>query len=360
MPFITSDQIRDISIKTVENFLNGKVPLSEGLAKYASDLNLNSEQIHRAVEATNSIAYLKVLSLADDRTMEFPLCKYAEVMETLSIPDTITKSASANDTGTDIFGFVRSKEVALEKVASETPAEPELNEAEKRVYFIKMAAQNKRDLGELRDKEMHLGPGLLKAASDFRKDPQGLEKLATVTNGAEFDKVTALVYGVPQKYTDDGIFKEADLKEAKALVGMLKQAEALVSEIKSREALDKKAELLKEAFIGAIGAGIGRAIGSTAAMAAKAVGKIGAPTVNNATNFAQRKTTQMGNVFRNMAGETPKPIPPKLPARKLTLGAVAAGAGAVAGDAIMYSPGVDKTTGRSKDVWTSLQREPNI
>ena len=69
MTQITSEQLRDISVTVVEQFLNNKIPLSLGLAKQAAAAQLNSDQIKRAVEATNTIAYLKVLSMSDDRTV---------------------------------------------------------------------------------------------------------------------------------------------------------------------------------------------------------------------------------------------------------------------------------------------------
>ena len=92
MPHLSSDQLRDISVAVVEDFINNKVPLSHGLAKQASVHELNSEQIQRCVEASNTIAHLKLLGVAEDRTFEFPLCKFAEVMQHAAAPD-LEKSA---------------------------------------------------------------------------------------------------------------------------------------------------------------------------------------------------------------------------------------------------------------------------
>ncbi|HET8686060.1 MAG TPA: hypothetical protein VFM18_05270 [Methanosarcina sp.] len=97
MPQFSSDQLRDISVAVVEDFINNRVPLSEGLAKQASMNDLNSEQIQRCVEATNTITQLKLMSVAEDRTFEFPLCKYAEVMVHATFPE-LDKEAGFFDT----------------------------------------------------------------------------------------------------------------------------------------------------------------------------------------------------------------------------------------------------------------------
>lgn len=358
MTFVTSDQIRDMSIKTVEGFLNGKVPLSAGLAKHASYHNLNSDQIQRAVEATNSIAYLKVLSLADDRTMEFPLCKYAEVMQGIALPETMLKTASNVDKILSSDAKYLANPIEKTAAAIEKITDFELSDAEKQVYFIKMAAQNQRELSDLKDREMFLGPELMKAASDLRKDPQALEKIATVLEGKEFSKLTTLVYGTPQGVPDQGLFKSAELQEVKSLVGLLKQAEDLLIEIKSKEDLAKRSELVKEAFLGAIGAGIGRAVGATLAAPVKLMGRAVGRTASNLHNSTSNAGISAANKVRSSFGAAPKPLRPFTP-KRFGVGAGLAVAGSVAGDAVMYSPGKDRTTGRSKDVWTSLQREPN-
>ena len=50
MPDMSSDAIRDISVRVVEGFFNDKVPLSVGLAKEASAACMNHEQIKRACD----------------------------------------------------------------------------------------------------------------------------------------------------------------------------------------------------------------------------------------------------------------------------------------------------------------------
>lgn len=360
MPFITSEQIRDMSTKTVEGFLNNKVPLSEGLAKQASYHNLNSEQVQRAVEATNSIAYLKVLSLADDRTVEFPLCKYAEVIQNLALPkDLFTKQASVIQ-----MGRTPGKTVALPyedfvKAASFNDTTlTEMNEVETQIYLTKLASKHQRELEHLKEKEMFMAPDLIKAAKDFSKDSMGLEKLATVAKGSDYAKLSTLVYGVAKPFEDTGLFKEADLKEARNLAGMLKQAEELVANIQEKEKLLKAAALQKEAFLGMIGRGIGRAIGAVASAPVKMVGGTIGKAAYNAGQSAKSMGASAANSVRGAVGLTPKPMP--VINKKKIAGVGMLGLGAtMALDSTMYNAGTDSTTGRSKNVWDSLQKEPS-
>jgi hypothetical protein len=88
MTTITTEALKDYSVKVVEDFINNKTPLSEGIAKCASDMELNPEQTKRMVETTNTIAYLKLQKEASDKTMEFPLADYTQVMKHMCLPET--------------------------------------------------------------------------------------------------------------------------------------------------------------------------------------------------------------------------------------------------------------------------------
>lgn len=351
MPFITSDQIRDISVKTVEMFLNNKIPLSEGLAKQASALELNSDQIHRAVEATNSIAYLKVLSLSSDRTVEFPLCKYAEVMKGVVVPD-LTKAASWT------VQKPASTSEGMEKVAS-AEANVELNDAEKRVMFTKLAAINEKELEALRDREVTIKPEIEKLARLVKADPEGLEKLATVVSGPEFSYLSEVVYGEAKAHSDTGLFKAAELKTVEKFATLIKEAQAIESDIKIKQELADRGEHIKQAFFwGALGRGVGAVLGKTAKPPINMVANAAKRTGHNIGVSASNAATSLGNQVRKAGGMPLKPLNLS-PKKKFGLGAAATMGISVGADAMMYTPGTDSTTGRSKDVWTSLQREPN-
>jgi hypothetical protein len=248
----------------------------------------------------------------------------------------------------------------MEKIASAPveEAKPELSDGEKHTYFIKLAAQNRMELGQLKDREMELGPELIKAAKDLSADPYGLQKISHVASGKEFAQVTTLVYGVPKEPIEDWMFKSAELVEVNTLVGLLKEAHQVLADIKIREDLEIRSEMVKEAFFGAIGAGIGRLAGATVSAPMKMVGKTIGRTASNLAGKFKQSGAEAANKVREAVGAAPKPVPVFTP-KRMGIGAIGVAGATVAGDAVMYSPGRDKTTGRSKDVWTSLQREPN-
>lgn len=343
MPLISSDTIRDISVKSVEMFLNSKVPLSQGLAKQASEYQLNAEQIQRAVEATNSIAYLKVLELATDRTVEFPLCKYAEVMAGVAIPD-MSKQASVTVHKTAAVG--KSTEM-MEKFATYTP--PVYNEHEEQVHMVKLASIATRQLQQLTDRSVTIVPELEKAADTIKRDPRGLEKLATIATGKEFSLLSALVYGSVQEHADTGLFKSAELKDVEKISALYKEAKQVQSDINQCKATLDRTELVKEAMFGAIGTGLGKVVGTVAAMPFKIAGKA---VKNTATNMGTRAQAA-GVKAKNFVTGQNNPIPSVT--KKKGLWAVGAAVGAGALDAAMYQPGTTKT-GTSKDVWDNLQR----
>jgi len=332
MTLITSDQIRDISVKTVEGFLNNKIPLSEGLAKYASAMELNSDQIQRAIEATNSIAYLKVLSLADDRTVEFPLCKYAEVMTAVTMP--IMKTASEKEEKPNII------------IPETLYGLDDLCDADKNYYFTKLAGLASIELEALKDREITIVPELIKLANAVKKDIQGLEKLATVASGKTFAMASVLVYGEVQPHEDTGIFKTAELEVAESFIKLFKQAQDLNIQVKEKNAILEKSVMHKQAMLGAIGQAVGHGLGAT----------IAAP-VSVAANAAKRTASNVGNSIGDTARSIVGKQPLNRPIKRFGMGAGALAAGGVAADAMMYTPGTDKTTGRSKGVWTTLQRE---
>ena len=314
MPDITSDQLRDISVKTVEMFLNDKIPLSEGLSKQAGIYDLNAEQIQRAVEATNSICYLKIIKVAEDRTVEFPLCKTAEVMAHISVPD-----------------FTKSAGVEMEKVASDKPGfewkslyvkgyfdEPTLTPNEQFIMLTKLAAENSRFLQEARCDLEVLEYTLQKKASVLERDPLAQAKLSHI-GVADLEMVKSA--GATEQKTGSFIFKEADLKLAKEVVAMVKRASELRTDIVRREDLQKKAELSKKAFSLNPFNWAGKAIGSVISAPFKMIGRQAVNTAKGAAN-------------KVMPGVVSKPTGAGL-GRTAKIGGVTAMVGL---DATMYQP----------------------
>ncbi len=373
MPIITTDQLQGISVKTVEMFLNDKVPLSEGLAKQASAMGLNSEQIQRAVEATNSIAYLKVLQVAEDRTMEFPLCKYAEVIEKIAVPDMqkvatllVNKTSAVGASSMEktahlqITQLGRTPGKSTSELSAQVMEKIALSDQEQFVYFIKAASANEQRLSELKDRKVTLHYDLVKTAGVLRNDPLGLEKLARVTDDAEFSRLSALVTGKVLSRADTGIFKSAELKDAQRLSHLYKEAAELVKEVEHCEKLAERCYQIKQAGImSGLGYGIGRAISGVAAapfkMAAKGLSKLTTATGSNLKNTANNLNATLTNKARAAMGKPT--IAPINKSKRYGLTAAAGALGVAGFDAAMYAPGTHKDTGTSKDAWTALQRQ---
>lgn len=370
MTDFNSELLRDIAVASVEDFLNQKVPLSQGLAKQAAAHDLNSEQIQRTVEAANTIAALKLREITDDRTFEFPLAKFAEVMKLVSIPDSMldkkagweAEKTTTNDrpqsTATDDDDPTNTRGESCADGANEMYAasidDDEMfhrGEREKMAYFIREAAINRKRLQELDDRSMVIVPAMQKAAKLVAKDPKGLDKLAAFVEAEDFQPLSKLVFGEVQTRRDfgehsKGMFKEAELVHVKTVAALYKEARELVREQSMRRDMDKQASALEVEFTkqagipGMIGAGMGRAAGGAVAGAIKA-------PLRGAANM-------MGRGVNKAVGKDVIKGVPKAP-RIGMLGALGA-AGSVALDAAMYSPGTDSETGQSKDVWSALQQ----
>lgn len=362
MADVGPELIRDISVKAVEDFLNNKVPLSDSLAKQAAAYDLNSEQVKRAVESANNIAYLKILQVSDDRTVEFPLAKYAEVMGAATLPDHFTEKVAA--------AITVETPVQIEKVAS-VETTRELTDAEKVNYLIKSAAANKQALERLEVESINLAQDLVKVAKEIAKDSKWMDKLACVADEQSFSELSLLASGKVEKYRDlksFGLFKEAELKSVAKFAGMYKQAQALVREQRERIELQKRADdtmsSMKNGFfdgarsaakattqkiVGAPAYALGRGLGAAASTPFRAAGAA-ASTVKD--TFHQN----LSKALKGGSGKVTGTVKAVGSTGSSVAGKIMGAAGPIA-DAAFYDPGVDKTTGRSNDVWSALQKD---
>lgn len=378
MPQITSDQLRDISVSVVEGFLNEKIPLSAGLAKQASYNQLNADQIQRGVEAVNTIAYLKLLGLSDDRSVEFPLCKFAEVMQQISVPVGVEEIAE-NESEIEKIAQVTSvaEDSALERFTGTEiidDSDVQRKHAERMTYFTKQASINARLVEELEGRSRTVADEMMQVVNRIKKDEAGLDKLAHVTTVDEYRQLSSLVTGSvmePRDFGEHVLFKQAQLAEVTKLASLFREAKQIVAEKAKRSELQKTAAqlhegIVKEAMLGAavsaagkaLGTGLGRAIGTPVKAVASVPAKMIRKSVNNSIGPAAVK-------IQNMAGQasskiTGKPHVPKVhtPITKgIGIGSATYAAGSVGVDAAMYSPGSNSQTGRPNDVWAALQRD---
>jgi hypothetical protein len=228
---MTNEEIRDISVKVVEGFINAKTPLNDGICKQASELELNPEQIKRVVEASNTIAYLKLQKEAQDKTFEFPVASYDAVLGGLCLPE---KQAS------DV----------IEREFIETEIEGQVKEASETVYqaddqttgawLVHETLKNHSELKDLAIEKEMVGYELVKKAAFFAKQEWALEKLSEVAEEDEFIKLAFLI-GKGESEVGERLFRDTELNDARELLGLFKKAQEISQLYSQKEALDKKA-----------------------------------------------------------------------------------------------------------------------
>jgi hypothetical protein len=385
MSDFNSSLLQDIAVKCTQDFLNDKVPLSVGLAKEASAHNLNSDQVQRCVEATNTVALLKVRSLSDDRTAEFHMAKYAEVMAHIVTP-TASNIISAPQSFDPFLDFLQ---VGVEKQASATAAASDeycisdLPEASRKVYMTQVAAITKNRAQELETQAGLLRSQLMKAAQAIEADPEGLKKMAQVL-GSEFDALAVLVSGAPAVRFDTGVdlYNSREVLPAKQLGALYKQACEVSAELASTRADLVKVAAFEQATkptggqnaappVTGFGAKIKGALNSPkspfrqpSGILEKGIAKATETVIKPATaplGAAARVTAEAASRgARTLASKTGLVDAPVKPASHLlqTTGRglkAAVGTLGMGVDALSYSPGHDANTGRPKDVWAALE-----
>lgn len=365
MATITTQDIQDIAVKCASEFFNNNTPLNESLAKEASCRGLNSDQLKRAVEATNTVTYLKSIEVAKDRTSEFALGDYREIVKQASLPEikTVTEDFSDGD---------------LQKTASiqdplETPKTVEVSELTCTNEFIKQASINRRKWEDAKTQLEYNNENFIKIARLLGQSQEFVRILSgTSATDSEFVKIAKYATGQVQErqVSVKGMFKSAQLQEVEGLVDMFRQSVQLTKTIKECEDFEKQAWLMpvlgnlgkstKNFLSPKLGSGaenVGKALGrgltksvtgpasvvaNTLAKPFRGVGKAVGTKLNNAI-----ADTHLGRQI----GMKVKPVNPNVK-RNLAMAATVGGATL---DAVTYSPGKDISKGQMGSVWETLQ-----
>lgn len=267
---MTPEEIRDCAVHAVEEFINNKVPLSQAVACCAETHALNSEQVKRVIEAANSIAYLKLLGGAEDRTFEFPVAEYTEVMGHLALPKNklILNTSDPKEPNIPMEESINKDDIGMfPKAASEYSKE------ENELFLMRAWIRNRADLEKIANRretvKLEIEDSLLK----LQADKFGIEKLAEVAEESMF-KILAPFFGLDKKAEEDVVFLDKSLNEARRLIGLCKEAQILIKEEIEKQALDQRAlEILKEA--GRLGKTVGAFSSNVAGLPAHAAGAAG-------------------------------------------------------------------------------------
>ncbi len=238
-----AETIRTYAVQAVTDFVSNGVSLSQGIAKIASAQELNPEQIKRVVEASNTVAHLKLLSSNQDRTFEFPVAKYETVLGHMVQPTT-TPDSTANEPVSEAYGSTK---------GTNEFTKYSMDQSQLETYLAKGIIATKAEIEKIAyDKQAVL----LRMEDSIKKltvSGNPLEKLAEVASERQFEILSP--YFCMEKTASELntklVFVDKDLDEARNLVGLVKEAEELV-----------KTEMEKQAFVGAALGAVGRAAGT--------------------------------------------------------------------------------------------------
>ena len=366
MANISVQELQEIAIQCTSDFFNNDIPLNVGLAKQASLRDLNSDQLKRAVEATNTLTHLKGIEVSKDRTSEFPVAQYDEILKLACIPGADKTEMSKAASATDSIEFTPITFDSLLKEAEEKleySGLPEMSQDQKLAQLQKFAQVSKRALDDVQFELGSVTGELLKMAKQLRKDPQGVEHLSATTCSDEiFTKVAGLVFGPNVKRCDfvSGMFKAAQINEAQVFVNNFERGQALIKKAEYlTTSLEKIAEIQKQSFFLSptnIGRGLGKGLGWVGS-------KIVGGTAGSIGNLAKNVAGGVGTIAKNTAQNTftktslgkklevpTKTMPPNIK-RNIALGTAAGGA---VMDAASYTPKVDPAGDWSGSTWAAL------
>lgn len=261
---ITPESLKEMAAHNVAAYKANGTSLNDSITKVAMDNELNSDQVKRLVETTNQMAYLSELEGQDDRTFEFDVANYDDIMDGIISDPTLEKTASEY-TGNPIDLVSAAFSNPMEKVATEKEATMEKwGKPDKLKALKKVASHERRRLDDLVNSEHDSLVKLAQHRAIVCRDPEALEKMAQFDNQLE---MTRLVFGHDKVATDVlrawAPDQMTDIKALSDRLSMLKQASEEIAELKPK--VEQAEGILKEAFVAAALNTVGRsAVGQAA------------------------------------------------------------------------------------------------
>lgn len=228
--------IRGYAVQAVTDFVANGVPLSQGIAKIASAQELNPEQIKRVVEASNTVAHLKMLQTNSDRTAEFPVANYENVLGSMVKPELQGLPGQEANHSENI------KYASDEGLVKKASAEP-LSDHD-RAYLETQLAKGvigvRAELEKMAYDKVEILLKMEDSIKGMQKSDYPLEKLAEVATDEEFNMLAPyFLMDKSASLNSKLVFKDNELTQARALVGLVKEAKTLITK-----------EVEKKAFLG--------------------------------------------------------------------------------------------------------------
>lgn len=215
-----SEQLATMAAKAVSTFLTKGASLTDAVVSVSQSNGLNLEQTKRLTEAANQVAYLKVLETAKDRSFNFPVAEYGDVVNRISRPDDgLAKAASANESCSEGIGGASPLACIFgvpEMVKSASVDSLEDSEANLVPYLASIVYGHKATLDNIGFEKVACAEAMLPLVDSLRGDDLAVQK-AYVHGGDNLDSILGLIEKSAEEKAPGHTFKEFDLKKVAAL-----------------------------------------------------------------------------------------------------------------------------------------------
>lgn len=272
---LTPELLQDISVQVVAKFMSKQASLSEAIADKAKSMELNPEQIKRVIESSNTIAYLRQLEDAKDRSFEFPVAEYHDVMGRMVLPDssptvdsTVAPLAPPLGEKVEVTKTAGIKTNPLNEKApvSQIDLNAPEEEQQKIAMLIKETLRAKQTLQKMAEEGHMISLRLEQLSARVQKDPAGFEKLAHVAAEENLGSLSVLC-GFEKTAETGSVFLSSELKDVMSLNSLFKEAKDLLTKQSELEVFVSRATNIlieKKAF---------SPLGGAAEMLGKGIGK---------------------------------------------------------------------------------------
>lgn len=268
MTQLTPDLLQEISVRCASKYMAKQASLNEAISEEGRAMELNSDQLKRVIETTNTVAYLRQLQDASDRTFEFPVADYNNVMLKMAMPlNLLDKEAGEKPAQTASPSNIQ---------GSQQVPTPEFSQQEKVAMLSKELLKCAAVMDDIIHEKARLTKSLLTKSASLGKIDFALEKLAYVVEEQDFSPMANLL-GLEKSASvyKDLVFTDKELDEVTDLYGMYKEAKSLIQKEKDTEEFIKRASNILGSALGwagsKLGAGVGKVIGGGAGLAGRAI-----------------------------------------------------------------------------------------
>lgn len=213
-----SEQLATMAAKAVSTFLTKGASLTDAVVSVSQSNGLNLEQTKRLTEASNQVAYLKVLETAKDRSFNFPVAEYGDVVNRISRPESgMDKAASVNASeGVGCASPLACIFGVPEMVKSASVDSLEDSEANLVPYLASIVYGHKATLDNIGFEKAACAEAMLPLVDSLRGDDLAVQK-AYFHGGDNLDSILGLIEKSAEEKSPGYTFKDFDLKKVAAL-----------------------------------------------------------------------------------------------------------------------------------------------